>query len=180
MKDFNRKNLSFSLCGLNCSLCPINLDQHCPGCGGGAGNQSCSIARCSLEQQTAEYCFQCSHYPCERYDNIDRFDSFITHRHQKQDIEKFRKLGEELYSAELQRKRDLLDHLLRTYNDGRRKTLFCVAVNLLELDDLKHIIQDLDSNTADLPLKEKAAYAASSLQKTAADQNITLKLLRKK
>jgi hypothetical protein len=50
----------------------------------------------------------------------------------------------------------------------------------LELDDLERIIQDLDSNTADLPLKEKAAYAASSLQKTAADQNITLKLLRKK
>ena len=36
MKDFNRTNLSFSLCGLNCGLCTMRLDEHCPGCGGGA------------------------------------------------------------------------------------------------------------------------------------------------
>ena len=34
MKDFKREDLSFSLCGLNCGLCPMNLNQYCPGCGG--------------------------------------------------------------------------------------------------------------------------------------------------
>lgn len=33
-------------------------------------------------------CFICENYPCEKYDNIDEFDSFITRQHQKQDIEK--------------------------------------------------------------------------------------------
>lgn len=32
-KDFVRGNLWFSLCGLNCGLCPMKLDSHCPGCG---------------------------------------------------------------------------------------------------------------------------------------------------
>ena len=82
MKNFQRNNLLFSLCGLNCSLCPMNLNQYCPGCGGGEGNQSCSIAKCSLQHGNVEYCFQCENYPCEKYDNIDEFDSFITHYHQ--------------------------------------------------------------------------------------------------
>ena len=70
MKNFQRNNLLFSLCGLNCSLCPMNLNQYCPGCGGGEGNQSCSIAKCSIQHGNVEYCFQCENYPCKKYDNI--------------------------------------------------------------------------------------------------------------
>ena len=95
-------------------------------------------------------------------------------------MEKFRELGIELYSATQQRKKVLLNHLLNTYNDGRRKTLFCVAVNLLDLDNLEKIINTLDENTLNLSLKEKATYAANLFQKTAASKNIALKLYRKK
>lgn len=180
MKNFKRENLMFSLCGLHCSLCPMNLNQYCPGCGGGEGNQSCSIAKCSLQHGMVEYCFQCENYLCEKYDNIDEFDSFITHQHRKQDIEKSKKLGIRLYSAEQQRKKVLLNHLLSAYNDGRKKTLFCVAVNLLELEDLENIISELNENTSDLTLKEKSAYAASLLQEAAKQNNIVLKLRKKK
>ena len=95
-------------------------------------------------------------------------------------MEKFKKLGIELYSAELQRKQVLLNHLLSTYNDGRKKTLFCVAVNLLELDDLENTISELDENTSNLTLKEKSAHAASLLQEAAKQNNIVLKLRKKK
>ena len=179
MKNFKRENLLFSLCGLNCSLCPMNLNQYCPGCGGGEGNQSCSIAKCSLQHGNVEYCFQCENYPCKKYDSIDEFDSFITHQRQKQDMEKFRELGIELYSSEQQRKKVLLKNLLDTYNDGRKKTLFCVAVNLLELDDLENIVNELDKNTSNFSLKEKSAYAANLLQETAKKKNIILKLRKK-
>ena len=122
MKDFKREDLSFSLCGLNCGLCPMNLNQYCPGCGGGEGNQTCSIAKCSLRHGKVEYCFQCENYPCEMYDKVDEFDSFITHQHQKRDMEKFRELGTEVYSAEQQRKKVLLNHLSNTYSDGHKST----------------------------------------------------------
>ena len=104
----------------------MNLNQYCPGCGGGEGNQSCSIAKCSLQHGNVEYCFQCENYPCEKYDNIDEFDSFITPRHQKQDMKKFKELEAELYSAEQQRRKVLLNHLLNTYNDGRKKHCFAL------------------------------------------------------
>lgn len=158
----------------------MNLNQYCPGCGGGEGNQSCSIAKCSLQHGNVEYCFQCENYPCEKYDNIDEFDSFITHYHQKQDMKNFKKLGSELYLAEQQKKKVLLNHLLNTYNDGRKKTLFCVAVNLLELNDLENIISELNENTSNLTLKEKSTHAASLLQEAAKKNHIVLKLRKKK
>ena len=95
-------------------------------------------------------------------------------------MKKFKELGAELYSAEQQRRKVLLNHLLNTYNDGRKKTLFFVAVNLLELDDLENTISELDENTSNLTLKEKSAYAASLLQEAAKKENIILKLHKQK
>lgn len=180
MKHFTRSNLLFSLCGLNCGLCPMNLNQCCPGCGGGEGNQTCSIAKCSLQHGNIEYCFQCKEFSCEKYQDIDQFDSFITHQNQKRDLEKFQELGMERYSAEQQKKKAILNHLLEQYNDGRKKTLFCVAVNLLEVADLGDILYKLDENTANLSLKEKSAYAAGLFKEAAARKNIVLKLRKKK
>ena len=163
MKNFKRSNLLFSLCGLNCGLCPMNLNKYCPGCGGGEGNQSCSLARCSLQHGKVEYCFQCENYPCPKYEHIDEFDSFITHQHQKLDIQKFIEQGAEAYSSVQQNKR-----------------IFCVAVNLLELEDLENVIAELDERASNLSLKEKAALASGLLQETAEKKNIILKLRKKK
>ena len=73
MKGFVRNNQYLSLCGLNCKLCPMNLAGHCSGCG--VDNQSCKIAKCSIEHGKIEYCFQCTSFPCDKYAHIDDFDS---------------------------------------------------------------------------------------------------------
>lgn len=182
MKGFNRQSQLFSLCGLNCGLCPMFLNQNCPGCGGGKGNQSCKIARCSLEHDSVEYCFQCSEYPCEEYDHIDDFDSFITHRSQKADLERARCSGIEAYNEEQVEKAKILDLLLSNYNDGRKKTLFCVAVNLLDLQELQKVLSEvecsLDMET--LTIKEKSVFVESFLRAAASKKNIDLKLRKKK
>ena len=85
---------------------------YCPDCGGGEGNQSCSIARCSLEHGKVEYCFLCSAYPCEKYNGIDCSDSFITHKNQMKDMERVREIGISRYNDESIRKREILDMLL--------------------------------------------------------------------
>lgn len=182
MKGFNRRNQLFSLCGLNCGLCPMFLNKNCPGCGGGEGNQSCKIARCSMEHGGVEYCFQCSEYPCEKYKHIEDFDSFITHRRQKADLEKARQFGIESYNAEQLEKAKILNILLSGYNDGRKKTLFCVAVNLLELQELKTVLRQIENrpDMETLTLKEKSAFVAGLLQDAASQRKIDLKLCKKK
>lgn len=178
MKDFNRTNLTFSLCGLNCRLCPMGIDGYCPGCGGGPGNQSCAIARCSLQHDKVEYCFLCPEYPCQRYDGIEKFDSFITHQHQLQDMEKAQKIGIGAYNEEQVRKAELLRQLLSDYNDGRRKSFYCLAANLLPLQDLENIIRQIADNPAyrDIPVKEKAEHIAALFQEAASREGVLLKL----
>lgn len=182
MKDFIRSDLLFSLCGLNCGLCSMRLGGYCSGCGGGEGNQSCKIARCSLQHGKPEYCSRCQEFPCEKYENIEEFDSFITHRNMKRDLKKQQEIGTEAYKAEQQEKISILEWLLQNCNDGRKKTFFCLAVNLLELEDARNIMEQIKSDETfeKLPLKEKAAYAAGHFQKVADDQEVLLKLRKKK
>lgn len=171
MKGFTRDNPYFSLCGLNCKLCSMHLSGHCGGCG--FGNQSCPIARCSLEHGKPQYCFECSEYPCEKYKDIDAFDSFITHRNQLSDMEKARK-DMDAYTNEQIRKRQILDRLLNDYNDGRKKTLFLLAVNLMPLSDLEGIFVDSDM---DLPLKDRAKLMEDRLKERS---SVELKPRKKK
>lgn len=180
MKGFERENRLFSLCGLNCALCPMQLDGYCPGCGGGAGNQSCTIARCSLNQGGLQYCFQCSSFPCGRY-REEEYDSFLPHRNRLHELDRVSHIGEDAYQRELEEKREILLYLLEHYNDGRKKSLFCVAANLLELAELQEVVHTLmvQERMGPLTQKERAALAARLLREQAGRRGIELKLRKK-
>ena len=181
MKGFTREETRFSLCGLNCCLCSMHLGGYCPGCGGGAGNQSCSIAKCSLEHGGVPFCWACPEYPCPRYEGFDDGDSFVPHRNRQQDIAQAREIGLEAYLAQLEEKRAILEKLLAHYNDGRRKTFFNTAVYLLSLEDLQSVMAVLDGRPEleGQPIKERALAAVGLLQKAADRLGISLKLNKK-
>ena len=175
MKGFTREETRFSLCGLNCALCSMGLGGYCPGCGGGAGNQSCRIAKCSLEHGGVRFCWECPEYPCARYDGFDDGDSFVPHRSRAQDIARAREVGLEAYLAQLEEKRAILDELLAGYHDGRCKTLFHTAVYLLPLEELRPVMAALRSEMAEKPVKERAKAAAELLRAAAERQGVSLK-----
>jgi hypothetical protein len=178
MKGFTRAETRFSLCGLNCALCSMHLGSYCPGCGGGAGNQSCTIAKCSLEHGGVQFCWKCPEYPCPRYEGFDDGDSFVPHRNRQQDIARARELGVDAYLARLEEKRTILEDLLANYNDGRRKTFFNTAVYLLPLEDLRTVMASLDSRMglSEQTAKERALAAVGLLQEAADRRGISLKL----
>ena len=181
MKGFTRTETRFSLCGLNCALCSMYLGGYCPGCGGGAGNQSCAIAKCSLEHGGVPFCWECPEYPCHRYKGFDDGDSFVPHRNRQQDINQAQELGLEAYLAQLEEKRAILEELLAHYNDGRRKTLFNTAVYLLSLEELRFVMAALDSRPelTGQTVKERALAAVELLQNAADRRGISLKLNKK-
>ena len=88
-------------------------------------------------------------------------------------MEKMQRIGEEAYNAEQIEKRQILDRLLAEYNDGRKKTLFCLAVNLLPLEDLRTVFEDDDLQ---LTVKDRAKLMEKRLKERS---NIELKLRRK-
>lgn len=181
MKDFSRNDLSLSLCGLNCKLCPMQLGGYCPGCGGGAGNQPCAIARCSLQHDHVQYCFLCSEYPCSNYAGAEDYDSFITHQHQLGDIQRASEIGIDAYNQEQQRKFEILQSLLAEFNDGRKKTFYCVAVNLLPLGQLEGIMKQITNNPSlkALPLKDQVAKVVALFEEEASREGLVLKLRKK-
>lgn len=121
-----------------------------------------------------EYCTQCPDYPCERYAHVNEYDSFITHRNQKADLEKLQRIGEEAFNREQIEKRQILDRLLADYDDGRKKTLFCLAVNLMDLQTLKNIMKQADNEFSELPLKERS-LALAQLLKGRSDTELKLR-----
>ena len=180
-----RKYTLFSVCGLNCGLCPryhSDGKSKCPGCAGegfSLVHPPCGLLSC-CQRKGIEYCFQCEEYPCKKYDGADLSDSFITHKNQLRDLEKAKRIGMEMYEAELNEKVSVLEELLKSYDDGRRKGFYCVAVNMLELDDVKIIMGQLGSAVSSYSLlKEKAAAVVRLFEDMAEKRNISLKLRKK-
>ena len=172
----------FAACGLNCGLCPRFYtvgSSRCPGCaaeGFSEVHPSCGMLSC-CQRKGLEYCFECDEYPCKKYDGWGDADSFITHRNILKDTEKAKRIGIEAYKAELNEKVELLQELLKNYDDGRRRSFFCLAVNLLELQDIKAGIEKMAVKVeADAPIKTKAAIAVKLFEDIAEQRGETLKL----
>lgn len=102
----------------------------------------------------------------------------MSYRNVIADFEKAKTGGAEQYTKELNEKIDILEFLLNTYNDGRRKAFYCNAVNLLPLPDLREIMTEIEERTdgSDIPLKEKIEEIVRLLETRAAGNNIQLKL----
>jgi len=92
-------------------------------------------------------------------------------------MDKATEVGMEAYQAELNKKIRILESLLEHYDDGRRKSFFCTAVNLLELEDVHTVMEQIAVEALpELSLKEKAKVAAHLFEEMAAKRDISLKL----
>ena len=150
MKPYTRQTPAFSLCGLNCCLCPKHRttgDSRCPGCGGEdfhIKHPTCGIISCSLRHDGVAYCFQCGEYPCQRYTRENDKDSFISYLHVPHDMDQADQMGLDHYLQQLSKKSGILDILLEKWDNGRLKSFYCLAVNLLPLDDLDSAMGELE------------------------------------
>ena len=184
LKDYKRTYPLFSLCGLNCGLCPRYQamgDSKCPGCGGEdfhLKHPTCAVITCNKKHDNVEYCYQCSSFPCKKYERVSEVDSFISYQNVLADFYRVKQFGLGHYQSELNEKVEILEFLINHYNDGRRKGFYCQAVNLLELKDLKEIIADINNTigTQDCGKKEKIEQILRLFASKAAQAGIELKL----
>lgn len=170
MMEYRRRDASFSLCGLNCLLCPryhTEGSSRCPGCGGPEFSQkhpTCAVVTCSRRHGNVEYCFLCSEFPCRRYKNLPDKDSFITY---KNVLRNFSEAEANLkkYLSDLRSKEKILEELITRFNDGRSKGFYCLAVNLLPLAELKAVMKIINNEVKNkgISLKEKAKEVTALL-----------------
>ena len=185
MEEYNRKCASFSLCGLNCCLCPrfhTDGSSKCPGCGGidfSIKHPSCAVITCNKKHDNVEFCFECSSYPCKRYQEPSKVDSFISYKNVLQD-QTDAKINLENYLNDLKKKQEILIELITNYNDGKSKGFYCIAVNLLPLSVLEIIMDNTKNNVRVRYInnKEKAKEITDLIKAKANSLNIEL-ILRK-
>lgn len=184
MTEYIREYPLFSLCGLNCGLCPryqTDGKSKCPGCGGKdfhLKHPSCAVITCNRKHDNVEYCFHCSEYPCKKYAEQGNQDSFITYKNVESDFNKAKKKGLTRYKSELDKKVVILEYLINNFNDGKKKNFYCIAVNLLSLGDLKKIMKKIkiDISRMNIEDKNKIIMVTELLESAAAEKNIELKL----
>jgi len=92
-------------------------------------------------------------------------------------MEKAKCIGLLAYEAELNEKVSILESLLTLYNDGRKKSFYCLVTNLLDLTDIKTVIGKIENEVKpDMSQKEKAAIATKLINVMADLRGISLKL----
>lgn len=124
---------------------------------------------CNKKKENVAFCFECSNYPCDRYLS-DEKDSFISYVNRKKDMA-MAKNDLQGYLTILEEKSRILNHLLKHYDDGRSKSFYCLAVNLLEIEDLQEACKDIEETTESKMIRE-------ILLKTAERRGISI-ILRK-
>jgi hypothetical protein len=171
------------LCGLNCGLCPryqTKGTSKCPGCGGSEfhlRHPTCAVITCNKKHDNVEFCFQCSEYPCEKYNKPSAVDSFISYKNVLDNL-KAAKNDIEKYKSELDEKIKILEFLLANYNDGRKKNYYCIAVNLFNLETLNSILENINKNVAsqDIDMKSKIKLIINLFEEKAMEEGVEIRL----
>lgn len=183
-QEYQRQEPRFALCGLNCGLCPryhTEGPSRCPGCGGpefDLKHPTCAIVRCSSRHGEVEYCIQCQDYPCSRYEQVPPKDSFLTYQNLLENHQMAMEDGLASYVNQLSQRIELLEELLQGYNDGKSKNFFCLATNLLPLQDLQMLMEQLREDTTLILLepKNRTKKVRAMLEQLALQHSLTLKL----
>ena len=84
--------------------------------------------------------------------------------------------GVEEFEKEHLIREKMLKEMLQNFNEGRSKTYYCIASNVLEIEELENAISEAENQSEGLKIKEKAKVLHQILDKIAERKNYYLKL----
>jgi len=173
-------------CGLDCILCPRYYTEgksKCDGCGSAYSYAAvgCKFFRCCVKERKFETCAECNEAPCSKFKGADDCDSFLTHRKMMPNLKFIREHGLKVFLTHQKKQHNLLETLLRQYNDGRSRTLYCTAATLLSLKALTKVLSQAEKKVKakgikDSDFKSKAKILKEVLNTTASKEKTNLTL----
>lgn len=169
-------------CGLDCGLCPRYYTEgssRCPGCLGPDffnKHPSCPFITCCVKKKNLEVCVECDEFPCVKFDGFDASDSFLTHRKTISNLKFVREHGIKDFIKQQKKRIELLEEMLKEFNEGRSKSYYCIVATVLEIDELKKAINEAKRNSLDLDIKGKSKIFHSILDEIAEQKKYCLKL----
>jgi len=181
----NFNHVAVGVCGLSCRLCPAyyrETKSKCDGCKSeyrmGA---PCPFHNCAIKKKTVEFCGFCrENATCERWrkqrEASKEHDSIVCYQKLENNIAFIQQNGMEEFEKEQRIRENLLRQMLSEFNDGRSKTLYCIAATVLEIAELEHALKQAREKSMGFDPKQKAEVMHSLLEKVAENKNYLLKL----
>jgi hypothetical protein len=84
-----------------------------------------------------ETCGSCEEFICKKIANWDSADSFVTHRTCISNLRTIREDGFPAFIKQQGKRLQLLEELLKEFDDGRSKGFYCLSTALLPAEELK-------------------------------------------
>lgn len=177
-------------CGLDCGLCPRYYtvgNSRCPGCCGPdfwQKHPSCSFITCCVKKRNLEVCAECSEFPCSKFKDAGKYDSFLTYKRVIQNLDFIKEHGVEEFIEQQKKRIELLLTMLKHFDDGRSKSFYCIATTLLSIKDLRSALDNAeqkikeDKGESD-DTKTRAKLLKGFLNDIAAREGIELTLRKK-
>jgi hypothetical protein len=173
------------ICGLSCRLCPMyntGAESKCPGCKSTTRMVvGCPFITCAVKKKEIEFCWDCEeNKTCEKWKKHreagKKIDSFKCYQKLEVDIQFIQKNGIREFEKTQKNRENLLKEMLKEFNEGRSKSYYCIAATVLEIEELKEVLQQITKKTNGLDIKEKSKVLHTILDDIAQTKNYCLKL----
>ena len=181
-------------CGLDCGLCPRYYtvgSSRCPGCCGPdffKKHPSCSYITCCVKKKSLEVCAQCHEFPCSKFESWlvsgGEYDSFLTHKKAHPNLIFIKEHGLEKFLEQQTRRIELLQTMIKGFDDGMSRSFYCIATALLPITDLETSLNEAgqrigaDAIRSD-DVKTRSKILKGILNDFASKKGIELKLRKK-
>jgi hypothetical protein len=177
--------VEIGICGLSCRLCPAyyrETKSKCPGCKSeyrmGA---ACPFHKCALKKKGIEFCGFCEeNKTCGKWSKHremgKKSDSILCYQKVEDNIAFIQKNGIAEFEKQQKTREQLLREMLAEFNEGRSKTLYCIAATVLEIGELEKVLNEARAKMKGLGIKEKSEKMHSLLNEIANKNNYLLKL----
>ncbi|OLS13292.1 MAG: hypothetical protein RBG13Loki_3075 [Promethearchaeota archaeon CR_4] len=174
-------------------MCPTfhgSGSSRCPGCYGPdftTKHPSCSVITCCVKKHHFEVCAQCGEFPCDKFaKRLDSLtDSILTYKNIRHNMIFIKEQGLPKFIEQQKQRMTLLERMLSGYNEGRSKSMYCIAATLLPLDKLSAALNEADTKSKNTKLettdvKQRAQILHDVLNAIALKEGIELKLRKGK
>jgi hypothetical protein len=186
-----KKYPTIGVCGLDCGLCPRYYTvgpSRCPGCAGPnffEKHPSCFFITCGVKKKNLEVCVECSDFPCfkfkseEEYQQLNESLSYPSCKKIIPNLNFIKEQGIEKFIGQQQERIGLLKIMKDNFDDGRSRSFFCNAANLLEITCIRNALKEATSriktdDSKQNDIKAKAKILREILLAVAAKNGIEL------
>jgi len=144
----------------------------------GAG---CPFITCAIKKKGIEFCWQCEESTrCKKWrehrEAGKRVDSFKCYQTLEDDISFIKKNGVDGFQKNQKIREQLLNKMLKNYNEGRSKSYYCIAATVMQIEELNAALIQAKRDSSKLDIRDKSKVLHSILDETAKRKHYLFKL----